>query len=82
MSAFSFLTILNSGEVLHKEKGSKFYAFAFPAETEEEVKEKLGVLRKNYFDARHHCYAYVLGANKEKYRANDDGEPNHCLYNG
>jgi len=70
-----FLTISSSSEGLYKAKGSKFLAFAFPVSSEEEVKEKLDFLRKKYFDARHHCYAYRLGANGERYRANDDGEP-------
>lgn len=52
-------------------------AFAYPVESEEEVKQRLSELRKAYFDARHHCYAYVLGSEKEKFRAADDGEPNH-----
>jgi uncharacterized YigZ family protein len=70
-----FLTISSASEGLYKEKGSKFLAFAYPVSSEEEVKEKLDVLRKKYFDARHHCYAYRLGAGGERYRANDDGEP-------
>ena len=70
-----FLTIASASEGLYKEKGSKFIAFAYPVKSEEEVKEKLDFLRKKYFDARHHCFAYRLGANSERYRANDDGEP-------
>lgn len=62
-------------EGLYKEKGSKFLAFAFPVSSVEEVKAHLDALRKEYFDARHHCYAYILGPYKETYRANDDGEP-------
>ena len=50
-------------------------AFAYPVSSEEEVKEKVDALRKKYFDARHHCYAYRLGASGKQYRANDDGEP-------
>ena len=50
-------------------------AFAYPVRNEEEVKEKVDFLRKKYFDARHHCYAYRLGTNGERYRAHDDGEP-------
>lgn len=68
-------TIAAPSEGLYKEKGSKFLAFAFPVRTLDEVKEHLERLRKDYFDARHHCYAYILGANKEVWRANDDGEP-------
>ena len=70
-----FLTISYASEGLYKAKGSKFLAFAYPVSSEEEVKEKLDFLRKKYFDARHHCYAYRLGADGERYRANDDGEP-------
>ena len=60
---------------IYKEKGSKFLAFAFPVSTEEEIKTHLQDLRKEYFDARHHCYAYRLGADGAVWRANDDGEP-------
>lgn len=77
MSLFYFQTIEKSSEGLFKEKGSKFLAFAFPVRSEEEVKEQLEKLRKKYFDARHHCYAWVLGPRKTRFRANDDGEPNH-----
>ena len=77
MPAFSFQTIQQPGEGLYKEKGSKFLAFAYPVETELEIKERLDLLRKKYFDARHHCYAWMLGPDKNKFRASDDGEPNH-----
>ncbi|WP_347158060.1 IMPACT family protein [Pontibacter chitinilyticus] len=70
-------TIAAPAEGLYKEKGSKFIALAYPVYSEEEVKEQLAELRKTYYDARHHCYAYSLGADKSRYRANDDGEPNH-----
>jgi uncharacterized YigZ family protein len=73
----TFLTLKEESEGLYKEKGSKFLAFAFPVNDEQEIKEKLEGLRKKYYDARHHCYAYILGKEKENYRANDDGEPNH-----
>ena len=59
---------------LFKEKGSKFIAWAVPVKTEEEVKLVLEDLRKEYYDARHHCYAYILGPDKSAWRANDDGE--------
>lgn len=68
-------TIKSPAEGLYKEKGSKFLAFAFPVGSTEEVKAHLERLRKEYFDARHHCYAYILGPNKDAWRANDDGEP-------
>lgn len=73
----TYRTIAQPTESIYKEKGSKFLAFAYPVYSEEEIKEHLTELRKKYFDARHHCYAYVLGADKSRYRANDDGEPNH-----
>jgi len=73
----TFLTLGKESEGLYKEKGSKFLAFAYPVSDENEIKEKLEALRKKYYDARHHCYAYILGKDKEHYRANDDGEPNH-----
>lgn len=71
----TYRTISAPSEGLYKEKGSKFLAFAFPVTTVEEVKAHLDELRKKYFDARHHCYAYILGPSKESYRLNDDGEP-------
>lgn len=71
----TFRTLSAPSEGLYKEKGSKFLAFAYPVESEEEIKRHLENLRKIYYDARHHCYAYVLGAKQETYRANDDGEP-------
>ena len=62
-------------EGLYKEKGSKFIALAFPVKTEEEVKLKLEEVKKEYHDARHHCYAWCLGPDKSAFRYNDDGEP-------
>lgn len=73
----TYRTIAAPTESIYKEKGSKFLAFAYPVYSEEDIKENLAELRKKYFDARHHCYAYSLGADKSRYRANDDGEPNH-----
>jgi uncharacterized YigZ family protein len=60
-----------------KEKGSKFLSFAYPAKEEEEIKNLLKDLKERYWDASHHCYAYMLGAKGEVFRANDAGEPNH-----
>lgn len=71
----TYRTIAAPAEGLYKEKGSKFLAFAYPVRTTDEVKAYLDALRKQYFDARHHCYAYIIGANKDAWRANDDGEP-------
>lgn len=70
-----YRTIENISEGLYKEKGSKFLAFAYPVVSEEEVKIILDELRTRYYDARHHCYAYRLGAGNPRIRANDDGEP-------
>ena len=71
----TYRTITKESEGYFRDRGSKFYAFAYPVVTEEEIKEKLEALRKKYYDARHHCYAYQLGAEKTAYRINDDGEP-------
>ena len=71
----TYNTIKKTSRGLYKEKGSKFIALAFPVHTEEEVKIKLDEVRKEYHDARHHCYAYVLGFDKSAHRFNDDGEP-------
>ena len=71
----TFNTIQSPSEGSFKTKGSKFLSFAFPVETEEAVKVIVANLKKEYYDACHHCYAYILGYNSEKYRENDDGEP-------
>ena len=71
----TYKTLAAPSEGLYKEKGSKFLAFAYPVRTLDEVKAHLDQLRTDYFDARHHCYAYILGPNKDAWRANDDGEP-------
>jgi uncharacterized YigZ family protein len=63
------------GEGYYTEKRSKFLAFAHHVESVDEVKELLASYRKKYFDARHVCYAYMLGPAREEFRANDDGEP-------
>jgi len=77
MAVFSFRTIQADSEGLYKESGSKFLAFAYPVSSEEAIKSKIEGLKKKYFDATHHCFAWVLGADKTKFRAVDDGEPNH-----
>ncbi|MCC9135642.1 IMPACT family protein [Pontibacter silvestris] len=77
MQEDTYLTIEAPSESLYKEKGSKFIGLAYPVYSEEDVKEIMAELKKQYYDARHHCYAYSLGADKSRYRANDDGEPNH-----
>ena len=71
----TFLTLAEDSQGLYKEKGSRFLSFAMPVSSTEDVKAKLQVLKKNYYDARHICYAYVLGKNGTVFRSNDDGEP-------
>ncbi len=62
-------------QTLYKEKSSKFITYAYPVESESEISAHLEILRKEHYDATHHCYAWRLGAKGEKSRANDDGEP-------
>ncbi|MCB0456928.1 MAG: YigZ family protein [Flavobacteriaceae bacterium] len=64
-------------EVLFKDRGSKFYGYAFPVSSEEEIKEQLELLKKQHHTARHWCYAWQLGKKYDHYRANDDGEPSN-----
>lgn len=73
--ANSYKTISALSEGLYKEKGSKFLSFAMPVKNVDEIKSILEEYRKQYYDARHVCYAYMLGAEREEFRANDDGEP-------
>ena len=73
--ADSYKTIKHMGVGFYSEKRSKFLAFAHPVESVEKVKEIVAEYRKKYYDARHCCYAYVLGPEREEFRANDDGEP-------
>lgn len=70
-----YRTIARPVEGLYKEKGSKFLAFAYPIEEEQQVSALLETIKNRYHDARHHCYAYALGPSREKYRYYDDGEP-------
>ena len=71
----SYKSISSESRGLFKDNGSRFIAHAYPVETEEEVKEIVAALKKEYYDARHHVYAYRLGYMGDKFRANDDGEP-------
>jgi len=77
MEVLSFQTIAGPAEGIYKESGSKFLAFAYPVATEAEIKDRLEELRKTYYDARHLCYAWILGPDKSRFRAFDGGEPNH-----
>ncbi len=73
--AEKYFTIDKSVESIYKEKGSKFLSFLYPVSSVDEVKEYLTQLKKKYYDATHHCYAYIIGYDKETFRMNDDGEP-------
>jgi len=70
-----YKTIEEAVEVTMRERSSKFLSFIYPVENEEQIREALDALRKRYFDATHHCYAWRLGPRGEQFRANDDGEP-------
>lgn len=70
-----YRTIEAPAEAACRERSSKFLSYIYPVCTEEEIRERLEVLRKRYFDATHHCYAWRLGPHGETFRANDDGEP-------
>jgi len=71
----TYKTIISEAEGLYKEKGSKFLSFAMPVYTADQAKEIVKEYRKKYYDARHVCYAYMIGAERTDFRANDDGEP-------
>ncbi len=73
-----YKTILKqSSETLFKEKGSKFFGYAFPVLNEDDIQNALSELKKNHNTARHFCYAWQLGTDKIQFRANDDGEPSN-----
>lgn len=71
----TYRSIEAASEGLFKDNGSRFIALAYPVESEDQVKEIVAGLKKEYHDARHHCYAYRLGHRGDRFRANDDGEP-------
>lgn len=71
----TYKTLETIGQGLYKEKGSRFISYAIPIKEVADVKRELELLRQKYHDARHHCYAYMLGFDKSANRANDDGEP-------
>ncbi|MCF8336189.1 MAG: IMPACT family protein [Bacteroidales bacterium] len=73
--ADTYKTITKLSQGFFKDKGSKFYAFAYPVENEDQAKQYLDEIKKQYYDARHHCYAYAIGFERENNRMNDDGEP-------
>jgi len=75
LTADIYKTIKRPSEGIFKEKGSKFISFIYPVNDQEDVKPILDRLRKDYHDARHHCFAYVIGSGRNIFRSSDDGEP-------
>jgi len=71
----SYRTIVAPAEAVLRERGSRFLAYAYPVEEEDEIKRLLDALRKRHYDATHHCYAWRIGPKGALFRANDDGEP-------
>lgn len=71
----TYKTIIGVAEGIYTEKRSKFIAIAIPVHTVEEIKQHLDIYQKKYYDARHVCYAYMLGHERKDFRANDNGEP-------
>ncbi len=71
----TYRTISDLSEGYYTEKRSRFLSFALPVRTPDEVKTQLDIYRKKYYDARHVCWAYMLGPDRTTFRANDDGEP-------
>ncbi|MCB2220027.1 MAG: YigZ family protein [Bacteroidetes bacterium] len=71
----TYKTIKGKSEGTFKDRGSKFIALAVPVSSEDDVKKELAEIKTAYHDARHHCFAYLLGQDKSTYRMNDDGEP-------
>ena len=71
----TYKILVEEGDGLYKEKGSKFIAKAFAVHSEDEVKARVAEFKKQYFDARHHCYAFIINPDKSCYRSADDGEP-------
>lgn len=77
MTSDHFISIAEKSEGLYKEKGSKFLGFAIPVTSETVIRETLQQYRKDFYDSRHICYAYILGAEKKIFNASDGGEPAH-----
>jgi uncharacterized YigZ family protein len=75
MESDTYLTIRAFSEGLYKEKGSRFLSFAYPVRSPEEIKQIITDIRKLHHSARHHCYAWMIGPERESWRINDDGEP-------
>jgi uncharacterized YigZ family protein len=70
-----YKTISSPSQGLYKEKGSRFVSFSFPVYEQDEIKKLIETIRKEHHEARHHCYAWMLGVDRSQWRVNDDGEP-------
>jgi uncharacterized YigZ family protein len=75
MNSDTYKTIISSSQGIYKEKGSRFVSLAFPISGQEEIKPLIDKIKKEHHEARHHCYAYMLGHERICWRVNDDGEP-------
>ena len=78
----SQIILYKGGQGEYVEKKSRFIANIFPAETEEQALEKVAEMKKKYYDARHNCFAYIIGERKETERCSDDGEPRGAEWSG
>ncbi len=75
MESDTYLTIRTFSEGIYKEKGSSFLAFAYPVHSQDKIREIIGKIKKEHHSARHHCYAWMLGPDRQAWRSSDDGEP-------
>jgi uncharacterized YigZ family protein len=75
MNSDTYKTIISSSQGIYKEKGSRFVSFAVPVSDQQEIKAIIDKIRKEHYEAKHHCYAYMIGHERIIWRVNDDGEP-------
>jgi len=75
MNSDTYKTILSPSQGIYKEKGSRFVAYAIPVSSQDEIKPLIDKIKKEHHEARHHCYAYMIGHERIIWRMNDDGEP-------
>ena len=75
MKSDSYKTIISSSQGIYKEKGSRFFSLAIPVSSQEEIKPIIDKIKKEHHEAKHHCYAYMIGQERIIWRVNDDGEP-------
>jgi uncharacterized YigZ family protein len=75
MNSDTYKTIISSSQGIYKEKGSRFFSLAIPVSNKEEIKPIIDKIKKEHYEAKHHCYAYMIGQERIIWRVNDDGEP-------